>query len=277
MRLGIFARTFSRPDLACTLDAVTDYGFSLVHLGMLSAGLDAMPNDISDAKIDEVRWATHARGVTVASLSGTFNMIHPDSSIVSDGLARLAVLAASARPIGAELITLCTGSRDADSMWRRHPGNDAPEAWDDLLGAMSTALVSADRYDVTLGIEPEPGNVVNSAEKCRRLLDYFDSARLKVAFDPANLISTNLARDRSELLDEAFALLGPDIIVVHGKDCDRNGRVAPAGQGVVPWRLVVDRLRECNGNDQIPLVIHGLEESDVPAARQFFERLTGAD
>ena len=67
------------------------------------------------------------------------------------------------------LLTLCTGTRDPDDQWRRHPGNDTPEAWRDLLASMDVALAVAEDYDLHLGIEPELANVVDSASRARRM------------------------------------------------------------------------------------------------------------
>ena len=263
MSLGIFAKTFARPTLAETLDAVVAHGLLSIQLNLQSAGLASMPGEIPVHVVDEVRRETERRGIAVSSLSGTFNMIHPDPTVVEQGLARLEVLARSARSMGADFISLCTGSRDPDNMWRRHPDNDSEDAWNDLLMSMGAALAIAERHDLALGVEPEPGNVINSAAKCCRLIDHFGSPSLKVVFDPANLVSTDLARDPFELLEEAFDLLGRDVAIGHGKDCGPNGKIVPAGRGIIPWKLVLDRLKFPGFGRDIPLIIHGVEESDV--------------
>ena len=123
----------------------------------------------------------------MAAVSGTFNMIHPDPAQRADGLRRLAVLAAACGALGTRLITLCTGTRDPEDMWRRHPANDTPDAWRDLLASLEVALAAAERHDVFLGVEPEVANVIDSAAKARRLLDELRSPRLKIVMDPANL------------------------------------------------------------------------------------------
>jgi len=64
----------------------------------------------------------------MAAISGTFNMCHPEQAERAKNLVRLRVLAGACRPLGVSVITLCTGSRDPQDMWRRHPDNDTPEA-----------------------------------------------------------------------------------------------------------------------------------------------------
>jgi sugar phosphate isomerase/epimerase len=69
------------------------------------------------------------RNLTMAAVSGTFNMIHPNPRKRRDGLRRLGVLAGACGQLGTSVITLCTGTRDPEDMWRSHPENDVPEAW----------------------------------------------------------------------------------------------------------------------------------------------------
>jgi sugar phosphate isomerase/epimerase len=64
-------------------------------------------------------------------------------------------LIAWAPRVGTDVVTVCTGSRDPESMWRKHPDNDTPEAWADLLVQIERAVQLAEEYGVTLGVEPE--------------------------------------------------------------------------------------------------------------------------
>jgi sugar phosphate isomerase/epimerase len=52
-----------------------------------------------------------------------------------------------------------------------------------MLAAMQEALETAEEHGVMLAFEPEISNVVDSAEKGRRLLDEMCSPRLKVVMD----------------------------------------------------------------------------------------------
>ena len=46
MRLGIFAKTFARPTLEETLDAVAGHGLACVQFNMACAGLPTLPEEI---------------------------------------------------------------------------------------------------------------------------------------------------------------------------------------------------------------------------------------
>src|SRR5262245_38532913 len=135
MQLGIFAKTFSCPSLETVLDAVAGYGLHHLQFNFACAGLASMPKRIDSTLADNIRHELGLRKITVAAVSGTFNMVHPDVNVRQDGLQRLAVLAAACQRIGTSVITLCTGTRDAENMWRHHPANDSPEAWLDLTNS----------------------------------------------------------------------------------------------------------------------------------------------
>lgn len=264
MILGIHVGTFERPTLEETLDAVKQHRLACVHFKMTAAGLESMPRRIDQSTCDRISRAMRARGISTATLSGTFNMIHPDVGQRREGLARLEVLAAVALRLGASVITLCTGTRDAQNMWRAHPHNSAPGAWNDLIETITAAVKIADRHDVTLAVEPEVSNVVDSAQKARRLLDQIGSPRLKVVIDGANLFHAGeLARQR-EILDRAFELLGPDVVLAHAKDLDRDGEAGQvaAGSGLLDYDYYLDLLEKIGFTG--PLILHSLKEADVP-------------
>ena len=107
------------------------------------------------------------------------------------------------------------------------------------------------------------------ARKARRLLDDIRSDRLKVTIDPANIFHDGELPRMAEMLDEAFALLGPDIVHAHAKDLDRDGEAGhlAAGTGLLDYGRYLSLLQEI-GYDGA-LVLHGLDEDQVDTSRDF--------
>jgi sugar phosphate isomerase/epimerase len=269
MRIGIMAKTFARPTLEEVLDAIKAYGLSYIQFNLACAGLVSMPDQIEPELSGHIRQALAVRGIQMAALSGTFNMIHPNPAQRRDGLRRLGVLAEVCRQWGTSLITLCTGSRDPDDMWRRHPDNDTPEAWHDLVDSMAEALKIAEPYGVTLAIEPEVSNVVDTARKARRLLDEIQSPYLKVVMDGANLFHAGELPRMGEILTEAFELLGQDIILAHAKDLSRDGAAGQeaAGTGLLDYDYYLALLQQVGYEG--PLILHSLREDQVVESLRF--------
>jgi sugar phosphate isomerase/epimerase len=269
MEVGIFARTFTRATLPETLDAVVASGITTIQFNMaLTSCASSMPDAIPPAVADEVREETARRGLRLAAVSGTYNMAHPDAGVRAAGARRLAALIAVARTIGTSVVTLCSGSRCAEDMWRGHPDNATPEAWRDMRASVEAALPDAERHGVTLGFEPEHNNVVAGAAAARRLLDELGSpVALKVVIDPANLFPGGHLGAQADTLKSAFELVGDDLVLAHAKDVTDAGTIVAAGHGALDYGLYLSLLRAASR--EVALVMHGLSEADVPGCLAF--------
>ncbi|HRW46606.1 MAG: sugar phosphate isomerase/epimerase [Caldilineaceae bacterium] len=276
MEIGIFAKTFVRPTVGETLDAVAEHGLRTVQFNLSCVGLPTLPDAVDPVVVKSIRRAFDERGMTMAAISGTFNMINPDRRARADGLRRLGVLASICHDLGTNVITLCTGTRDPDDMWRAHPDNQAPTARGDLAATLDRALLYAEQYDVTLAIEPEVNNVVSTADEARRLLETFNTSRLRLVLDAANLIRPIKLPYMSAILNDAFSLLGSYIVLAHAKDVSRDGapgKTAP-GQGDLDFDSYLSKLAASGYKG--PLIIHGLDESQVPASIAFLREKLAA-
>lgn len=267
MRLGIFAKTFAAVGAEPSLQAVAAAGYAGAQFNLACLGLPSMPDTIDAETAASIGAASRATGVTIEAVSGTYNMIHPDPAVRRQGLARLEVLCAATPAMGTRLVTLCTGTRDAEDQWRFHPDNATPEAWRDLSTEMAKALEIAETHGVDLGIEPELANVVASAADARRLIAAMGSRRLRVVLDPANLFEVAEPTERRRLVDEAIDLLAGDIAMAHAKDRDPQGGFIAAGSGVIDFPHFVARLRSAGFAG--PLVTHGLSEAEAKGVAVF--------
>lgn len=277
MQLGIFAKIFVRPTLEEVLDAVIAHGLASVQFNMSCAGLAEMPDQIEPALSDHIRRQMAARGIDMAAISGTFNIIHPDVAERQAGFRRLRVLAAACQRLGTSIITFCTGTRNPDYLWRSHPDNNSPGAWRDMLAAMAEAVQIAEAYNVILAFEPEVSNVVDSAQKARRLLDELRSPHVKVTIDGANLFHRGELPRMRAILDEAFDLLGQDIVLAHAKDLSRDGEAGheAAGTGLLDYDHYLALLR-ASGYDGA-IILHSLTEAQVPDCVNFLQRKLRSD
>jgi sugar phosphate isomerase/epimerase len=270
MQLGIFAKTFDGNSPSEVLHKVKAAGFGTAQYNMACSGLSALPDSISDQMVSDILAAVATSGVTLNALSATYNMIHPDIAVRENGHRRLEVAAAAAQALGIPMITLCTGTRDAEDQWRNHLDNNSTEAWRDLLQSMHTAIGIADRYNVNLGIEPELANVVNSAAKAKALMTECGSPRLKIVFDPANLFETETGSEQRKIIASALEVLSGHIAMAHAKDRAVDGRFVAAGTGVLDYPNFLNLLKQ-TGFDGL-LVTHGLSAAEAPGVAAFLMR-----
>lgn len=270
MQIGIFAKTFPGQGAEPVLAAAKNAGYDTVQFNMACLGLPAMPDEIADEVGKAVAAASNATGVSIAALSGTYNMIHPDVAVRAEGLRRLAVITKAAKVMGAPMVTLCTGTRDAHDQWRTHPDNATPEAWRDLCVEMQKAVTLAEQHGMTLGIEPELANVASSAPLARKLLDDLKSSTLRIVLDPANLFEVEPETRRKDIIASAIDLLADRIAMAHAKDRDAHGNFVAAGTGVIDFGHFITRLGMAGFAG--PLVTHGLTATEAFGVARFLRQ-----
>ena len=268
MKIGIFAKTFSRPTIEELFQAIASYEIYSVQFNMSCAGVETFPGNVSSDLVQRITDAAEQATVELAALSGTFNMAHPDPAVRRDGLEKFEILCEVAARLHIPVITLCTGTRDPVNMWKWHHDNDSKEAWDDMVQSIDAALTSAEKNNLILAFEPESENVANSASRARKLLDELRNPRLRIIIDPANLISPK--RHQKEVLDEAFALLGDAIDIAHAKDRNKDFEACAAGKGLLDFEYYLRCLKEIGFTG--PLIMHGLKEEDAAFSRDFLLR-----
>lgn len=273
MQLGIFAKTFAGTDPVLVLGAAKTAGYEAVQFNLACAGLPALPDHIDDEAgvIAQIVAASVAMDVSLAALSATYNMAHPDPIKRRAGLKGLETAMRVASGAGIPLVTLCTGTRHPTDQWTHHPDNADASAWADMAAEMALALDLAEAHNLDLGIEPEQANIVQSTADARRLIGEMGSARLKIVFDPANLFEHATSVQAREIVARSVAPAAGSIAMVHAKDRHADGRFATAGQGVVDFADLLARIR-ATGFDG-PLVTHGLEANEAPAVAQFLRGL----
>ncbi len=270
MRLGIFAKTFARPTLPEVLAAVAGVGLDCVQFNLGCVGLDTLPADLPAPVADEIGRQFAAAGISMVAVSGTFNLIHPDLALRQSLLANLAVLAGACRWLGTEVITLCSGTCDPTDMWRAHPNNNSPQAWRDMVASLRLALDLTATSNVTLAIEPEPANVVDSAEKGVALLAEIGSPRLKIVIDGANLIHGAPPAQAGELLRRSIQLLAPHTAIAHAKDL---AGLDAGRRPTLDYPAYLAQLAEAGFDG--PLIVHGVDEQQAPQALAFVNAALG--
>jgi sugar phosphate isomerase/epimerase len=271
MQLGIFAKTFSAETPALVLSQVADAGYMTTQYNMACSGLGALPMTITTQQAGAIQDAAQRSNVDIVAISATYNMIDPNLARRAAGRASFKAIAETAHIVGSNLLTVCTGSNDANDQWKHHPENDSAASWKTMCEECEELLLIAESSNVTIGVEPEHSNVVSSAAVAHKLLDTFNSSRLRIVLDPANLIDAKQIDQQLRTISEAIDLLGPAIALAHAKDVCGNGKFAAAGQGALDWPHYIKELRRAGFNGA--LIAHGLSAAEAPASAAFLSHL----
>lgn len=271
--LGVMVREVKGPTFEDTLERIHDMGFECAQLNLNVLGLPTVPASLPSGKAGEIGASFWAYGLNLAAVSGTFNCAHPDEDVRKAGIAGIRTLCESADNLGTRVITLSTGTRNPDHMWRTHPDNDSPEAWKVMAKTLHELTRIAEAHSVLLAFEPEVANIVNTVDKATRILDEIGSDNLKIVMDPANLLFPGDVERQLEIFEDAFSKLGQYIVLSHAKDVGEFDesigelkRVA-AGKGQLDYPGYF-RLLKASGY-QGAIIIHSLLEEEMPGSREF--------
>ncbi len=273
MELGIFAKVFSRSSLADVLEAIRLHRFKHLQFNLSCVGLPTLPVAIDNTQCEGIRSELEKRNLVMSILSGTFNIIDPDRNRRAKGFSGLRVLASAANRLGTALISISTGTRNPNNMWAKHPENGNAETWREMLASIELVARIGDESGISFAFEPEQGNIVDCAAKARRLLDEVCSDHIKVLIDPANLLNPGNINNANCMLEEAFDLIGDDVVLAHAKEYQPGGELGgiAIGEGVIDFKHYVNLLKGIGYN--APLIIHGISEGQVDSSLDYLTRV----
>ncbi len=268
IELGVFARVFPAGPAADVAGAIRAAGFAATQLNLSALGRPTLDTTLTGGDAQQISRDFAAAGVRVWGLSGTYNAIDPDEQTRAAATSACRQVIARAPDIGAEVVTLCTGTQDPGNMWRAHPGNTTPAAWNSLRATLDALLPAAAGAHVRLGIEPEPGNVIRDAHAAHQLLTELgaDARHLAIVLDPANLLEVESLPRQRQILEHAFGLLGDRVAAVHAKDVVAVGYAAP-GVGGMDYDLVM-RLH-AGLPHPVPVIAQDLTADDATRVSRF--------
>ncbi|MGH6961664.1 MAG: sugar phosphate isomerase/epimerase family protein [Dongiaceae bacterium] len=287
MQVGIF--THYLPHSADeTARRVRAYGFETVQLNLDFPDWRFAPLETSAADCSRLRDTFARHGISVAAIAGYVNPVATDADRRQANAEWLNAVLRRALDLGSPYVVTETGSYHPDDDWAPHPQNATPAAYDDLCGVMKAASRIAEESGAVLLLEPSVGNVIDTPEKARRLLEDVDSPALGLVADPANYIDGGNIAQADAVLQHLFDVIGDHIHLAHAKDVHRFNGVArerhhhptdpalyggveypSAGLGQLNYELYVRLLaRRC---PDVALIVEHLNEADIPRAKSFVD------
>lgn len=281
MRIGCYSPELlslrdEKPTLQAALKAVdtlfakaVSYGYEAMQFNFLSVLGEEMPASYPAPLLAAIKAKAKETDITLISVNGTFNMVHPDEEARLEGIQRFAALTQAAHELEIPIITLCTGSRSRKGMWAVDPDNDTEESYQLLLRTTQAILPMAQKYGLILGVEIEASNVIFTAKKALRYLTDMGGNDLKIIMDCANLFpaGTGKVENVRPVIEEAFTLLRDKICLAHGKDIlpSDTPKFTNPTEGMIDYPFFKAWLDQISY--QGPMILHGFHgEEPMPGA-----------
>ncbi len=267
MKLGVFNSMFKKYSAAETAQKMRKLGFTSVQLALGFGGEDLTSAELDREKCEEIKAAFAENGIEISALCGYTSLATPHLEEREAGILELKALIECCPALGCQYIVTEAGSANPQHNWTYHPDNEKPELWAELTQTLKDLCTYAQGYGVSICIEPHFGQMARSPKTLKKMLDGVMAPNLKLACDPANLITPDNAAKADEMLEELFALVGSSIALLHVKDTlikEGKSVFVPAGKGVLNYPLYA-QLAKKQGY-QGPVILEYVNEAGLPEA-----------
>lgn len=228
MQLGIRLHDINigLPDAEQTMEAraakAREEGFSCVHLAYQKVLKGYTFDDcaLTEGLAKYTKRVFDGNGLDVAVLGCYMNLAHPDPEqmeIIKKkyyGHLRVASVA------GCCMVGTETGAPNA--RYKMDENTHGEEALQTFIRNLADVVECAEKYGVTMAIEPVWKHIVYNADRAVQVLNSIRSNNLRIIFDPVNLLCLENADDREYIIKDAIDKLGDKIAMVHLKDFVRG-------------------------------------------------------
>ena len=274
MKIGVRAHDLGRQSEVALPRAVRAAGFESVQLALTKAidGVDSFA-DVTPGLLDRVRDSFADAGVEISILGCYIEPSLPNREERLRQVGNFLLGLEHARDLGVSI----AGTETT----RLEPTLENEARRESLYQLLKDSVLrmaeKAEKTGVEIGIEPVADHTLNTPELARRLLDEVGSDKVKIIFDPVNMILADTAGRQERIYESFFSHLGQDIRIVHVKDIvfEHGEKIWRAiGRGMVNNSFVFDWL--CTNKPDVPILReHARTDSsaaDVAAMRALARR-----
>ena len=221
-------------------------GFTCVHLAYSKVIKGYTFDDcaLTEGLAKYTKRVFEGQGLDVAVLGCYLNLAHPDPDKLKEIQSRYYGHLRVASLLGAGVVGTETGAPNAQ--YKMDANTHSEEALETFIRGLAPVVERAEKYGVTMAIEPVWKHIVYSPDRAVKVLEAIGSPNLRIIFDPVNLLYPGNLDDRGKVIGEAMEKLCDRIAVVHLKDCVPDGddlKSIAAGTGVMDYTEILKFIK----------------------------------
>ncbi len=249
-------------------------GFSCVHLAYSKVvkGWTFDNCALTEGLAQYTRRVFRQNDLDVAVLGCYLNLAHPDPEKLKEIQSRSYGSIRVASLLGASVVGTETGAPNAQ--YKMDDNTHSKEALEAFIRGLAPVVECAEKYGVSMAIEPVWKHIVCTPERARIVLDAIGSRNLRIIFDPVNLLYPGNLNEREELFERTMNLLGDDIAVVHLKDYVPEGddlKSIAAGTGEMDYRQILSFMKA--RKPYIQATLENTTNDNAVQSREMLEQL----
>lgn len=225
-------------------------------------GLDDENYKINDKQINEIKNCLNSKGINISILGSYFNLVTPNKADFDLGYNRFVEYLSYGKKLGCNYIATETGSLNPDYSYNAN--NKSEDAFNKSVLTIKKLCKEASKHDVYVTIEVVWSHVISDTKKMKKLLDSVDSDRIRVIFDPVNMLNMDNYYLAKDIIDDVFKLYGEKIVAIHAKDfiIEKNSlKPVQIGKGLLDYDLILKLLKDNRLN--IPIIIEELTGKEL--------------
>lgn len=153
-----------------------------------------------------------------------------------------------------------------------HPEDHTEAGYQRLVRQLEPLVEVAEILGVDFVVEGAAHHILHDIATLKRLVEDIDSPRLKLIFDPVNLMTETLAKDQEGFFQDYLETLGAHIQAVHLKDFRFHGsekKVLTAGEGELAYAKLFPLLQALP--HPVDLLLEGVEPPLLETAVRFMK------
>lgn len=241
MTVGVLAHLFGKQPYKQLAEKIGSYGIEHVQLTIWKAFSDydfQKPGRLNPGLVRDIAREFRKNNVSVSILACYLHLFDRDVMKRRENLARFKEILRYAPLFGAPIVAVEVG---------KIPNEDfTDQDWVTLKASLNELVEEAEKWGVTIGIEPANGHLIGTAQSLKQMLNEIPSSNFGVVLDPGNLLTIDNFHDQDQVIQEAFELLGNRIVACHAKDrmIDEKGDIQTVtpGKGKMNYELYIRLL-----------------------------------
>lgn len=220
MNIGLRLHDAAGATLEEKLSHAHDQGFTCCHIALSKVipgfRMQDAPDLLTPALAQEIRALLEKYQISCALLGCYLNLCSPDLDSHAKTLDIYKAHLRFAKMIGAAMVGTETGAPNTTY-------TTVPQCWtEESLQLFIQRVTPVVRYAQELGqmfaIEPVCRHIVNTPERCQRVIRHFDSPMLRVILDGVNLLDKHNVARAGAVISDAVERLGDATALLHMKD-----------------------------------------------------------
>lgn len=248
-------------------------GFSCVHLafGKVIKGVTFDEAALTEGLAVHTKRVFAKQDLDIAVLGCYLNLANPDPVKLREIQSRYFGHIRVASLLQPSVVGTETGAPNLQ--YKMDENTHSKAALDSFIRGLEPVVECAEKYGVTMAIEPVWKHIVYDADRAVQVIKSIGSPNLRIIFDPVNLLYTGNMEDRDYIFADTIDKLADRIAVVHLKDFVPEGnelKSIAAGTGLMNYDRVLKFMKE--RKPFIQATLENTSNENAVASREFIQQ-----